>query len=89
VVKNTSKPESTLRKKHVVINYHTVREAVTAKILRVGKEDGMTNLADYKSVDSRSKTCFMQPYNLLMAFGKQRDPRLLVNSFYLLGIGVR
>jgi hypothetical protein len=35
-----------LAKKHNAINYHAIREAVAAKILRVGKEDGMTNLAD-------------------------------------------
>jgi len=46
VVKNASIPESTLSKKHNAINYHAVREAVAAKIIRVGKEDGMTNLAD-------------------------------------------
>ena len=46
VVKNTSIPESTLLKKHNAINYHVVREAVAAGILRVGKEDGQTNLAD-------------------------------------------
>ena len=46
VVKNASIPESTLMKKHNAINYHAVREAVAAKILRVGKEDGETNLAD-------------------------------------------
>ena len=46
VVKNTSLPESTLAKKHNSINYHAVREAVAAGILRVGKEDGMTNLSD-------------------------------------------
>jgi hypothetical protein len=46
VVKNTTIPESMLAKKHNAINYHVVREAVAAKILRVGKEDGMTNLAD-------------------------------------------
>ncbi len=33
-------------KKHNAINYHAVREAVAAGILRVGKEDGETNLAD-------------------------------------------
>ena len=33
VVKNVSIPESTLMKKHNVINYHTVREAVAAGIL--------------------------------------------------------
>jgi hypothetical protein len=46
VVKNVSIPESALMKKHNVINYHTVQEAVAAGILRVGKEDGETNLAD-------------------------------------------
>ena len=46
VVKNVSVPESVLMKKHNAINYHAVREAAAAKILRVGKEDGMTNIAD-------------------------------------------
>jgi hypothetical protein len=46
VVKNTSMPELMLTKKHNAINYHAVREAVAAGILRVGKEDGETNLAD-------------------------------------------
>jgi len=46
VVKNTSIPESVLNKKHVSIAYHTVREAAAAGILRVGKEDTETNLAD-------------------------------------------
>jgi hypothetical protein len=35
-----------LMKKHNVINYHAVQEALAAGILRVGKEDGETNLAD-------------------------------------------
>ena len=46
VVKNVSIPESTLMKKHNAINYHAVQEAAAAGILRVGKEDGETNLAD-------------------------------------------
>ena len=46
VVKNTSIPESTLKKKHNSINYHACREAVAAGIMRVGKEDSMTNLSD-------------------------------------------
>ena len=46
VVKNTSIPESTLQKKHNSINYHIVRESAAAGILRVGKEDTETNLAD-------------------------------------------
>jgi hypothetical protein len=35
-----------LAKKHNGISYHAVREAVAAKIICVGREDGMTNLAD-------------------------------------------
>ena len=35
-----------MMKKHNAINYHAVREAAAAGILRVGKEDGKTNLAD-------------------------------------------
>ena len=46
VVKNTSIPESTLSKKHNSINFHIVRESAAAGILRVGKEDTATNLAD-------------------------------------------
>jgi uncharacterized protein YrrD len=46
VVKNVIVPESMLMKKHNAINYHAVRDIVAAGILRVGKEDGKTNLAD-------------------------------------------
>jgi hypothetical protein len=46
VVKNASLPQSTLGKKHNAINYHSVREAAAASIIRVGKEDTETNLAD-------------------------------------------
>ena len=46
VVLNSSRPESTPQKKHNAINYRVVREDATAGILRVGKEDGTTNLVD-------------------------------------------
>jgi hypothetical protein len=46
VVKNTSIPESTLTKKHNAINYHIIRESAAMGIIRVGKEDTETNLAD-------------------------------------------
>ena len=46
VVENTSIPESTLSKKHNSINYHVVREAAAAGILRVAKKDTNTNLVD-------------------------------------------
>ena len=46
VMNNMSVHEYTLNKKHNSINYHVVREAAAAGILRVGKEDTATNLAD-------------------------------------------
>jgi hypothetical protein len=46
VVKNASIPEWMLMKKHDAINCHAVRDAVSAGILRVGKEDSKTNLVD-------------------------------------------
>ncbi len=49
VVKNSTKPESTLKKKHHAITYHRVREAHAAGIVRIAKEDGETNLADVQT----------------------------------------
>ena len=49
VVRNTTVPESTLGKKHISICYHVVREAVAARIGRVSKEPGDTNLADIET----------------------------------------
>ena len=46
VVKNTSVPKSTLNKKHNSINYHVMHEAAAAGIIRVGKNDATTNLAE-------------------------------------------
>jgi hypothetical protein len=46
VVQNSSRPESTLQKKHNAVAYHRVREAQAAKIISIVKEDGETNLAD-------------------------------------------
>eukprot|EP00970_Alexandrium_tamarense_P011866 scaffold2584_cov164-Alexandrium_tamarense.AAC.14 len=45
-MKNTSIPTSMLGKKHNSINYHVVREAVAAGVMRVAKEDTRTNPAD-------------------------------------------
>ena len=44
--KNTSIPESTLNKKHNLINYHIIRESVAARRMRIAKEDTSTNIAD-------------------------------------------
>ena len=46
VYKNTSVPESTLKKKHHSTAYHRCREAVAAKTIRVAKQGTEKNLAD-------------------------------------------
>ena len=57
-MKNASILESTLVKKHNAINYHVVQEAAAAGILRVGKEDGQTNLADLLTKVLTAERCW-------------------------------
>ena len=45
-VKATTRPESTLKKKHNAINYHRIREAQAAGHVCIGWIDGNENLAD-------------------------------------------
>jgi len=46
VVKNATRPKSALKKKHVAIAYHRVREAQAAGIVEIAYEPTKTNLAD-------------------------------------------
>ena len=46
VFKNTTIPESTLKKKHNSICYHRCHEVVAARVMRVAEEGTLTNLAD-------------------------------------------
>ena len=46
VVKNTTLPSSTLKKKHNAIAYHKVREAVAAGIIKVAHIKSENNMAD-------------------------------------------
>lgn len=46
VFKNSTAPESTLKKKHNSIAYHRTREAQAAKTVQIAWEKGETNLAD-------------------------------------------
>ena len=46
VYKNSTLPDSTLKKKHHSIAYHRCREAVAAGTVRVAKEGTKTNLSD-------------------------------------------
>ena len=64
VVLNVSIPESTLAKKHSAINYHIIQEAVAAGIIRVGKEDTLTNIADVFT----KLVPFTKKYQLLSPF---------------------
>ncbi len=64
VVLNVSIPESTLAKNHSAINYHIIQEAVAAGIIRVGKEDTLTNIADVFT----KLVPFTKKYQLLSPF---------------------
>ncbi len=64
VVQNTSISESTLSKKHNAINYHIICKAVAAGIIRVGKEDTLTNIADVFT----KLVPFTRKYQLLSPF---------------------
>jgi len=46
VVTSSTVPESTLKKKHNLIAYHQVREAVAARTIQIAKEPSETNMAD-------------------------------------------
>ena len=46
VVRNSTMPESTLKKTHVAICYHCVQEACALGMIQIAKEGGATNLAD-------------------------------------------
>ena len=46
VVSNSSKPESTLKKKSNAVAYHYVRENVANGVCRIAYEPSTTNLAD-------------------------------------------
>jgi len=46
VFKNSTRPESVLKKKHNAIAYHRVREAQAADTIRIAWESGKSNIAD-------------------------------------------
>ena len=46
VVKNTTRPESSLKKENQAIGYHKGCEATEAGTIMIAKEDGDTNVAD-------------------------------------------
>jgi hypothetical protein len=45
VVKSSTRPESTLKKKHISICYHKVRELQAGGSVRVARENGDTDLS--------------------------------------------
>ncbi len=46
VVTNMTKPESTLKRKHISIAYHLVMEAAAAGTIHIAKQSRETNIAD-------------------------------------------
>ena len=69
VVLNSSRPESTLQKKHNAINYHVVREAAAAWILRAGNEDETTNLANLLTKVLTGQKRWDLCYSIMWYFG--------------------
>ena len=67
MVNKTSLSQSTLGKQHNAVNFNVVRGTAAAGILRVGKEDTETNLADL----------------LTKILGWQKQHKLLPNILYL------
>ena len=60
VYKNTSTPESQLKKKHHSISYHMSREAVASGACWIAKEDTETNLSDlFAKVLTRARREFI------------------------------
>jgi hypothetical protein len=55
VVLNSTVPESMLKKKHAAVNYHRVREAIAAGVIRIAKEDTATN--DRICVHMQTESC--------------------------------
>ena len=78
VVKNTSLPSSILSKRHNAINCHSVREAAAASILRVGKEDTETNLADLftKILPRERRNVLISQFTYSSAFGMSGPPTI-------------
>lgn len=64
VVRNTSTPESTLKKKSNAIAYHFVCEAVAADIARIAYEPTGSNKADMltKTQNGPERTKIMQSF---------------------------
>lgn len=60
VYKNTSIPESTLKKRHHSIAYHRCREAIAAGTMRITKKGTAKNLADlFTKVLTRARRAFL------------------------------
>lgn len=49
VIVNTQFPSSSLKKKHNSVAYHKAREAVAARIIRMGKVPGDSNISDLQT----------------------------------------
>ena len=78
VVKNTSLPSSVLSKRHNAINYHAVREAAAASIIRVGKEDTESNIADLftKVLPQERRNNLISQFTYSSAFGSSGPPSM-------------
>ena len=69
-------PDSTLTKHHKAINYHIIHEAVAAGIIKIGKEDTKSNLADLltKVLSQEQRNQLLSYMTYSSAFDKHNPP---------------
>ena len=75
VILNVSNPQSPLTKRHNILSYHRVREAVAAGITRVFHIDGKANPADILTKNLRNTVAYslMKPY-LFWKYERPSEP---------------
>jgi hypothetical protein len=61
VVKNTTAPESPLKKKHVAICYHRCREALAAGFIRLAKEHTSTRSRNHYHTSTNLADALTEP----------------------------
>jgi len=76
VVKNTTLPSSTLKKKHNAIAYHKVREAVAAGIVKVAHVRSKDNRADILTKSLSPQDQYSQTEGILFSTKANKDSAL-------------
>jgi hypothetical protein len=73
VIVNATIPEATLKKKHIALSYHSVRECVAAGIIHPSKVSSKNNIADLLTKPLERST-FMGHTGRLLDLSNGNDP---------------